>query len=248
MPTPSSREDAAPPESLWQSVKRDFAGASGWKVLAVVGMFVWMAFQWGWGNDILLPSLAATAFDAVDDGETWTSGIAAVGAAAAVSFVFWWLTQLFDAVVMLSGMGLLPNITKRISRFLRKRGWVKPYAEMKWSTRAALAYAAGASLLCQVDLFATGVQGVRVRRRMILETTVLSAGLVATVVALVTTAAMVATRVPATESGAEVFIRYAKNPLTWIVILAVAYGAGALLSRGQAGESESDPDGLARQQ
>ena len=217
-----------PAESLWETVKADFSTASGLRVAGVVLLVAWMGFQWGFGNDALLPSIAASAFDAVDDGESWSSGFAAVTAAAAAGFLFWAATQAFDAVLMLSGLRLVPRITDRLAAYLRRKGWVTPYADMKWSTRWAIAYFTGASVVCLVDLFATGESGIRQRRGMIISSTLLSAGSVGGVVALVTGAAMIAKRVPATEPAADVFIRFAKNPLTWIVIFGSIFLIGHL--------------------
>lgn len=220
-----------PDPSLWQTVKADFGAATGWKVLAVFCLLAWMAFQWGFGNDALLPSIAATALDTVDDGASWPSGFAGVAAATAASFVFWALTQMIDAVVMLTGLRLVPRLTERIARFLQAKGWLTSYDQMKWSTRWIIAYATGVSALCLVDLFATGTPGIRHRRQMIVASVLLSAGTVSIVVALVVTAAMVATRIPATGAAADVFIRFARNPLTWIAIFAVVFGVGYLRDR-----------------
>jgi hypothetical protein len=93
-------------------------------------------------------------------------------------------------------------------------------------------YATGASALCLVDLFATGEGGLHDRRRIAVSAVLMSAGTVSLVVGLVVTAAMVATRVPATEGAADTLIRFAKNPLTWILIFATAFAVGHLRSSG----------------
>ena len=48
-----ARERATREESLWQTIKGDFSQATGLRLLGVILMLTWMAFQWGWGNDIL---------------------------------------------------------------------------------------------------------------------------------------------------------------------------------------------------
>ncbi len=244
-PAESQPAESLPAESLWQTVRGDFAAATGWKVLAIFGLLAWMAFQWGLGNDILLPSLAASALDAVDDGETWSSGLAAVAAAAVTGGLFWALVQCIDAVVMLSGIRLIPGLTARITAFVQRKGLVTPYAEMRWTTRWIISYATGVSLLCLVDVFATGRPGLRTRRSMIVVSVILSAGTVGLIVALVALAAVVAARIPATEAGAEVFVRFAKNPLTWIVIFVAVYGIGRLLSgdKDEEKQTENEDDG-----
>ncbi len=195
-----------------------------------MALLAWMGFQWGFGNDVLLPSIAATGFDAIDDGETWTSGFAAAAVAGVAGGGFWALTQTLDAIVVMSGLRLVPGLTQRLSTYLTRKGGVTPYAEMTWSTRWVIAYATGVSVLCLVDVFATGRQGVRDRSVMIATSVALSAGTVGVVVGLAATATMVATRVPATASGAEVFLRWAKNPLTWVAIFAVVFLVGRLMN------------------
>jgi hypothetical protein len=235
----STTDESAAPPTLRQVIRGDFAAASGLKLLAIVLLLAWMAFQWGLGNDILLPTIAANGYDSVDDGETWSRGLAAVGVAALAGGGFWAMTQALDAVVVLGGLRLIPGITERLSSYLRRKGWVTPYAEMKWSTRWIIAYATGVSLLCLIDVFATGTQGVKQRRGMIAGAVALSAGTVGALVALVAGAALTASRIPATEDGAVVFIRFAKNPLTWVVIYAVVFLVGRLT-----GKSFKTADGL----
>ncbi len=213
-------------ESLWQTAKGDFANAAGLRLLGVTLVLVWMAFQWGWGNDILLPPIVARAFESVDDGESWASGLAAIGSGTGAGALFWGVTQAIDGIVVLTGISLLPGITGRISKFLNKKGWVKTYSELSLSTRFLIAYASGASMLCLIDVFATGRPGLRERRRILAESVGLAVAGVAIVLAVITTAAAIGSRVPATEATAEVIVRYARNPLTWLVI----YGSIFVLS------------------
>ncbi len=232
---PTFLDPESPPrnESVWQTAKRDLSGATGLMLLAVVGLLVWMAFQWGFGNDAVLPTVAANAFDLVDDGASWSRGAAGVGAAMVAAFVFWGASQLLDAVIMLSGLRIIPRLTQRISHYLTRKNLVKPYDELSWTTRWGLAYATGVSVICLVDVFATGRPGLAGRRRMILASTLLSAGTVSLVVGLVVSAAMVATRIPAVSDEAEVFISVAKNPLTWIGLFSVLFVIGALRKKGE---------------
>jgi hypothetical protein len=120
---------------LWQTVKGDFSRATGFTFVGVIALLAWMAFQWGFGNDALLPPIVTATFDRVDDGSTWRGGFAGVGAAMLAGFLFWAATQAFDAVVMLCGLRLIPGITERVSSLLRRKGWVTPYDDMSSSTR-----------------------------------------------------------------------------------------------------------------
>ena len=221
-----ARERATREESLWQTIKGDFSQATGLRLLGVILMLTWMAFQWGWGNDILLPTIIARAFEAVDDGETWPSGIAAVLAGTGAGTLFWGITQLIDGIIVVGGLSLVPGITDRISRFLRRKGWVKPFSELSLGTKFLIAYVSGASVLCLVDVFATGQRGLRSRRLMLAEAVGLAAAGVGLVVLVVTTGIAVGARVPATEDAADFVVRWARNPLTWLVI----YGTIVLFS------------------
>ncbi len=218
-------------ESWLATVRADLAGASGFGLVAVMVLVAWLVFQWGFGNDTVLAWISALSFDSVDDRETWGRGISAVTAAGLTGFLFWTITQIIDAVLVLSGMSLMPRVIGRLSRTLRARGWVKPYAEMKWSTRWIIAYATGASALCLVDVLATGRHGFADRRRVVATAALLSSSTVGLLVALVALVAVVAVRVPATADEAEVFIRFARNPLTWIAIFATLFLVGRVRAR-----------------
>lgn len=190
-----------------------------------------MAFQWGWGNDVLLPSVAATAFDAIDDGESWRTAAGASVAATLAGGLFWAVTQTFDGIVVLTGLRLIPGVTARIGAFLQRKGWVKPVDELSFGTKFLIAYATGASVLCLVDVFATGRQGLRGRWRLLGQAVAMSAGGVAVVIAVIASATSIGARVEATEYAADVLIRYAKNPLTWFVIYTVVIALSTLRSR-----------------
>lgn len=224
---PADRES----ESVWQTVRNDFADASGLRLLGVAGMLLWMAFQWGWGNDILLPPIVARTFEALDDGITWTSAIGSTAGATAVGSLFWGVTQTLDGVIVLSGLRLVPGVTARISRLLARQGLIKPFTELSFGTKFLVAYASGASLLCLIDVFATGRPGLEARRRMLGQAVALAVAGVAVAVVVVTGAAAVGRRVPATKGAADVVVRYASNPVTWLVIYGSLVGLSALGSR-----------------
>lgn len=218
------------------AVRADLARASGLHLLGVVLLLAWLAFQWGFGNDVLLPSISATVFDAVEDplagvgdvGNNWGAGVRAAFLAGLAGFAFWAATQLLDAVVVLLGIRLIPNIIDRIGSGLRARGWVKEWHELRWSTRWMIAYGAGASAVCLVDALATGRPGVAGRRRMVGAAVMLSSVTVGLIVAAVAGAAVIGLRIESARPATEVFVRFAKNPLTWIVIFALIIAVNRL--------------------
>ncbi len=233
--------DAAPPqETLWQTAKGDFSQAAGLRLVGVIGMLAWMAFQWGWGNDILLPPIIARAFEAVDDGESWATGIGAVLAGTGAGSLFWGITQTLDGLIVIGGLSLIPGITDRISSFLRRNGWVKPFDELSVGTRFLIAYASGASALCLVDVFATGQRGLRSRRKMLAQAVGLAVAGVAVVVMVITAAVATGARVPATADAADFVVRYARNPLTWLAIYGSIVLISALAGRLQPDEDETN--------
>ena len=115
-------ESTAKAPTLAQDIGADLRSRRGLGVLAVLGLLTWMAFQWGFGNDAVLPTISARVFSALDAPPDWGSGLVAVAGAAVAGGSFWALTQLVDAVVMLTGLHLLPRVTLRLSRWLRSKG------------------------------------------------------------------------------------------------------------------------------
>ncbi len=240
----ASEVESEPQESLWATVKGDFAGSGGAKVVGVALVLAWMAFQWGWGNDILLPPIVARAFEAVDDGATWLSAVLATLSGMGAGMAFWGITQTVDGLVVLGGLRLVPGITERISRFVARQGWIKPFDELSFGTKFLIAYASGASVLCLVDVFATGRPGLRVRRRMLAEAVALAVAGVGVIILVVGALTSIGARIPATEGAAEVALRYARNPLTWLVIYGSLFLLSSLVSKltgaGEGPETTSD--------
>lgn len=218
-------------ETVWQTVKGDFASTTGLRALGVVGLLAWMAFQWGWGNDILLPPIVTRTFGAVDNGTTWPSAAAAIVAGTGMGGLFWGITQTLDAIIVLAGLRLVPGITNRISTVLSRQGWMKPVHQLSLGTKFLIAFASGASMLCLVDVFATGQQGLRARLPLIAEAVALAVAGVGVAIAMIVTITAVGRRVPATADQAELVLRYAQNPLTWFVIYGTAIGLSSGWSR-----------------
>lgn len=210
------------------------------RVLGVVALLGWLVFQWGIGNDALLPTISARAFDAFEDPAVidaaggdlrWGAGVLAALAAGLVGFVFWTVTQLLDAVLVLLGIRLVPNIVDRLGDNLRERGWVKEWSDLAWSTRWMIAYGVGASAAGLVDALATGRPGVRGRRWMICTAALVSSVTVGLLVTAVAGAAVVGLRIEAAQPATEVFIRFAKNPVTWLVIFGLVIAVNSVRSR-----------------
>ena len=227
-------------ESFRQAARADLAGASGIRVLGVVALLSWLLFQWGIGNDALLPAISARAFDAFEDPTVidvasgdlhWGAGVLAALAAGFAGFVFWTLTQLLDAVLVLMGTRLVPNVVGRLGENLRQRGWVKEWRELAWSTRWMIAYGVGASAAGLVDALATGRPGVAGRRWMICSAALVSSVTVGLIVTAVAGAAVVGLRIEGAQPATEVFIRYAKNPLTWLAIFGLVIVVNSIRNR-----------------
>lgn len=216
--------ESAAAESVWQTAKADFAHATGFRLLGVVALLSWLAFQWGWGNDILLPPIVARTFEAVDDGSTWPSALISTTVGTAAGSLFWGLTQTLDGIIVLAGLRLVPGISERIARSVKRQGWVKPFADLSLGAKFLIAYASGASMLCLVDVFATGQPGLAGRRWVLAQSVALSVAGVAVSVAAVLSATAVGLRIPATTAAADTIVHYGANPVTWLVIYSSLFG------------------------
>ncbi len=202
---------SASPGRLRAAVSSDFSAAVGLRLLLVVVMLCWLAYQWGFGNDATLPTLVANAVQAIDDSESLRRGLLAVAAGFAVGFLFTLVTQVVDVLIVILGFSQLPATTAWISFNLRKKGWVKPYADMTWTGRWMLAYGVGTSAVLLVDRFARNETSTDNQNRIIVVSTALASISVGLVSALV-----VAVAISATERAGEIVIRVASNPFTWL--------------------------------
>lgn len=203
---------------LRRAATSDLRAATGRDLVVVLALGVWLVYQWGFGNDALLPPIVANVADGLDDGATLGPGVAAVVGGAAAGAAFWAACMAIDGIVMAIGLRRLPNLVGEIGRRLRARGWVARWDDMRWSTRWILAYGAGPSALVLADALADGPDDPRRRRRIIATAVALSAGSVGVVAGVIVAAAVTARRFPATRSTADWIVRIASNPLFWIAL------------------------------
>ncbi|MEZ5341928.1 MAG: hypothetical protein R2706_10900 [Acidimicrobiales bacterium] len=224
------------PSRLSVAAKSDIRAASGVRVLAVIVMLAWLAYQWGFGNDATLPTLVARATLAVDDGETARAGSLAVATGFGVGFLFTLVTQVIDVSIVILGFNQLPLTSAWISRSVRRRGWVKPFADMTWVGRWMLAYGVGTSAVLLVDRFARNKTATDDQNRIVGISLALSSISVGLVSALVVAVAVLALRFPQTERAGEIVIRVASNPLTWLGLFGSIYLISHLRTRGNDNE------------
>lgn len=212
-----------PSGRLRAAVSSDFRAAAGLRLLLVVIMLGWLAYQWGFGNDATLPTLVANAVLAIDDGESIRRGAFAIAAGFAVGFLFTLVTQVVDVLIVMLGFSQLPSTTAWISSYLRKKGWVKAYADMTWTGRWMLAYGVGTSAVLLVDRFARNKTSTDDQNRIIVISTALASISVGLVSAIIVTIAISALRFPATERAGEIVIRVASNPFTWLALFGTIF-------------------------
>ena len=221
--------------SLRNDITEDLWTNTGVTLVAGAATLAWLAFQWGFGNDVLLPTITARVYNAIEQPPNWQTGITAAAAATAAGGAFWALTQLLDTVIVLAGLRLLPRVSHRLGNWLTTKHLIIPYDQMRPTTRWAIAYVAGASAVCLIDALATGQPGIARRRTMIAQTIALSAGTITLIVATVTTATMAGQRTPALQPAASTLANYAANPLTWVAVVAVIALAGRICDRSRRG-------------
>ncbi len=226
--------------SLRRAARNDLRAASGRDLAVVLALGAWLVYQWGFGNDALLPPIVANVADGLDDGETFGAGAAAVVGGAAAGAVFWAACMAIDGLVMMVGLRRLPHLVAEIGRRLRARGWVARWDDMRWSTRWMLAYGAGPSALILADALADGPDDRPRRHRIIAVAVALAAGSVAVVSAVIVAAAVTARRFPATRPTADWIVRVASNPLFWIALFGGLWLVQIWRERGEPAEISVD--------
>ena len=197
-----------------RAVATDLAAASGRRRLALVGVLVWLAYEWGPGNESVTPWLLAHVIGTTD-------GIAVIPLTAVVGFVFTTVQQLASGFTALAGFSAFER-TASVSWDRLRRG--SAVAPGEWSTlgrtrRCAMVFGLGTTAVALVQIMTTGETGVRRHASVVRSSAMLCGALVAVLGGSAAALAEVGRNVSALRGGTDWVLRVLGNPLFWLTVL-----------------------------
>jgi hypothetical protein len=202
--------------SLRAAVAADFR-RSGWRRrLALCGVVVWLAYEWGIGNETVTPWLLARVIADRD-------GIEAIPAAALVGFTFTTVQQLLAGLTALAGFSMFHRTAAAAWSRLEDRFGAVPgeWSSLRLTGRAVLVFGLGTTAVALLQIMATGRADMRHHRRAVVEAALLCGAIVGVLGGAVGALAYAGRRVDALDGAIDWVLRVLGNPLFWLGILVV---------------------------
>lgn len=203
--------------ALGRAVRADIRSASAIQVLALAVLIAWLAFEWGPGNEIAVPSTMMALLERLD-------GLLALAIMPAAGFGLGFALQLVSGLIAAVGFSMLDNTAR--AAWLALRRWRRSgdpgdYLSMGWPARWGVSFLIGTTAVVLIQLFTTGEARVVRQVRPILISATLVAGTISGLALLVTIGVVIARRYPAAQPTVDRGVAVLANPLTWIVLLSV---------------------------
>lgn len=220
----------------------DFRQANWRRRIALVGVVIWLAYEWGPGNETVTPWVLVKIIHE-------SAGAVVIPIAAGVGFTFTTLQQLASGITALAGFSIFDRTSLAAWELLTGRSVDPPGAwnRLGFFARCALVFGLGTTAVALIQIMSTGETGVRRHAPVIWRSALLCGTLVATIGAGVASLVYVGRRVDAISSGTEWILRLLGNPLFWLGLLVVGTAAQFVLHRFSADTAEaqeSEPPGL----
>ncbi len=130
----------------------DFRSATLWQIIALIAVFLWLAFEWGPGNEIAVPTLLMGLLNRIPGPE-------AIFIMPIAGFVLGFGLQLISGLIAAIGFSMLENTAQAAWTTLQR--W-RPDAESKtflslgWAARWGVAFFIGTTAVVLIQLFTTG--------------------------------------------------------------------------------------------
>lgn len=212
-----------PSPTLRAAVAADWRDGSPRQRLALLAVGVWMAYEWGPGNETVTPWILLRV---LKDNE----GLASVLATALVGLVFTAVQQLVSGFTALLGFSMFRRSSAAAWRRLSSDGRQPPgdWNRLSWPGRAAIAFGLGTTAVALTQQVTTGDVGVRRHGSEVVQSALLCGALVAALGAMAGGLAWLGREVEALQGGTDRVIDVLANPLVWLSLAAAVLLAGRL--------------------
>lgn len=217
-PEPRASGVAREPSTVRAAVVADFRAAPARRRLALIGVAIWLLYEWGPGNESVTPWILANVIGR-------NSGLSVIPLAATVGFVFTTLQQLASGYTALAGFSMFDRTSAAAWERLRGERDVAPgeWSGLPFGQRCALVFGLGTTAVALIQIMTTGETGVRRHAAAVRSSALLCGCIVAVIGGAAAGVAELGRRVDALRTATDWTLRIIGNPLFWIGLFAIPY-------------------------
>jgi hypothetical protein len=220
---------------LTDAIRGDFRAASRKQRLWLIMTALWLAYEWGPGNETLTPWILARIIGR-------NNGIVVIPVTFAVGFAFTTAQQLASGWTALAGFSSFDRTSQAAWAKLRggRTSVPRNWYGLSWWARCSVVFTLGTTAVALIQVMTTGEVGVRRHASAIRSSAILCGAIVGTIGGCAATVAYLGRRVHVLTSGTNWVIRILGNPLFWLGLV-VIFGVFRAASR-RAADVDVDED------
>jgi hypothetical protein len=206
--------------SIRRAIAFDWRRSSWARRSALLAVALWLAYEWGPGNETVTPWLLVKIIGHND-------GSVAIPLTALVGFAFTTTQQLASGVTALAGFSMFERTADAAWQRLHGEDAVAPleWSRLGWGARALLVFGLGTTAVALTQIMSTGHVGVRRHLRVIVQSAVLCGALVGVTGGVVAWLAVLGRGSSRMSGATEWLLDVLGNPLLWLGFVVV----GALI-------------------
>ncbi len=198
----------------------DVRSARFWQIVALVTVFLWLAFEWGPGNEIAVPTLLMGLLNRIPGPE-------AILIMPIAGFCLGFGLQLISGLIASVGFSMLENTA--LAAWTTLQRW-RPDSESKnflslgWAARWGVAFFIGTTAVVLIQLFTTGDARASRHTKAVMVSAALVGATIGAIALAISVAVVLGRRFEAIEPFVDSTVNLLANPLFWICVLAVGLG------------------------
>jgi hypothetical protein len=226
------RLEGAPATSVWRAILFDYRRSSWTRRFSLLGVAMWLAYEWGPGNETVTPWLLVRIIGQ-------NEGAVAIPLTALVGFTFTTVQQLASGATALSGFSMFERTAGAAWERLHGDSPTAPleWSRLGWGTRSVVVFGLGTTAVALTQIMSTGQVGVRRHMPVIIQSAVLCGLFVGTTGGVVATLAVLGRESSRMSGATEWLLDVLGNPLLWlgfVIVGAVVHLIRRLITRARA--------------
>jgi hypothetical protein len=210
--------------SIRRAIAFDYRRSTWAHRVALLGVALWLAYEWGPGNETVTPWLLVNIIGR-------NEGAVAIPLTALVGFAFTTTQQLASGVTALTGFSMFERTADAAWERLHGDAPTAPleWSRLGWGTRALMVFGLGTTAVALTQIMSTGHVGVRRHMRVIVQSALLCGSLVGFTGGVVATLAVLGRGSDRMSGVTQWLLDVLGNPLLWLGLVVV--GALVQLAR-----------------